>query len=312
MTVLVTGGAGFIGTNLCEHLIARGHDVEVLDDFSTGYRSNLEHLDVRLHEGSILDESLVSTAVDGAEAVVHLAARGSVPRSVADPGLTNDINVNGTLRVLTAARDVGAHFVFASSSSVYGANETLPKEEALTPLPKSPYAASKLAAESYTNAFQRTYGMSGLAFRFFNVFGPLQSARHPYAAVVPTFISALMDGKPIEVHGDGLQSRDFTAVDTVVEVLAEAVEKKVSVDVPVNLAFGTNTNLLQLIDHLCDLMGVVNPVVDFTDARSGDVRSSSADNSRLRQLFPTIEPVPLDVGLERTIDWFRRTGGEQT
>ncbi|MGY1601169.1 NAD-dependent epimerase/dehydratase family protein [Geodermatophilus sp. SYSU D00815] len=308
---MVTGGAGFVGSNLTRGLLARGHEVVVFDDFSTGYRSNLTGLDVELVEGSILDPVMLARAFRGADSVMHLAARGSVPRSVENPQLTNEINVTGTLNVLVAARDVGAYLAFSSSSSVYGANEVMPKVESLLPMPRSPYAVSKLAGESYVNAFQRTYGMPTLAFRFFNVFGPLQSARHPYAAVVPTFIAAMLDQMPLQVHGDGRQSRDFTSVDSVVDVLTHALERRVAAEAPVNLAFGTNTDLLDLVGRLSAILAIGEPKVDFVAPRTGDVRASTADNSALLALIPEARPVPLDEGLRRTVRWFEETGAHQ-
>lgn len=307
MKVVVTGGAGFIGANLGRHLSAlEGVDeVVAVDDLSTGYASNLDGLDVRLVEASILDVEALDAAVSGAGAVVHLAARASVPRSVADPVASHDANSTGTLNVLEAARrHGGVHVVVASSSSVYGANPELPKREELASRPMSPYAASKLATESYALAWQHSYDMPTLAFRFFNVFGPLQAAGHAYAAVIPAFVDAALAGEPLQVHGDGTQSRDFTYVDTVCSVIAEAVHRQVSSTEPVNLAFGTRTNLLEVIELIEDLLGHAVKV-ERTDARVGDVPHSQAANDRLRELFPDIEPVDLRTGLTATIDWFR-------
>ena len=216
MRVAVTGGAGFIGANLCRRLLATdGVDsVAVLDDLSNGLRSNLDGLDVSFVEGTILDDAALDTAFAGADAVVHLAALGSVPRSVANPVASHAANATGTLMVLEAARRHGdLHTIVSSSSSVYGSNPTLPKHEGLATRPISPYGASKLAAEGYTLAWGATYGLPVLAFRFFNVFGPLQAAGHVYAAVIPAFVDAALAGQPVTVHGDGTQSRDFTYVD---------------------------------------------------------------------------------------------------
>jgi UDP-glucose 4-epimerase len=305
--VVVTGGAGFIGANLCRHLLeADGvDDVVAFDDLSTGFRSNLDAVDARLVEGTILDPEALDAALDGAAAVVHLAARPSVPRSVADPVPSHEANATGTMNVLEAARRAdGAHVVVASSSSVYGANPELPKHEDLATRPMSPYAASKLAAEAYTIAWQRSYDMPTLAFRFFNVFGPLQAAGHAYAAVVPAFVSAALAGTALQVHGDGTQSRDFTFVDTVCAVITDAVQRRVSSPEPVNLAFGSRTNLLQVIELLEDLLGHAVKV-EHTEPRVGDVPHSQAANDRLRALFPDVEPVDLETGLRATIDWFR-------
>jgi len=192
----------------------------------------------------------------------------------------------------------------ASSSSVYGANPTMPKHEALAPQPLSPYAASKLAAESYALAYQQSFGVPALAFRFFNVFGPLQAAGHAYAAVVPAFVSAALDGKPLVVHGDGKQSRDFTFVDTVTEVIADAIARTVTSPEPVNLAFGTRTDLLGLITELEVIVGT-QLAVEHADSRPGDVRHSQADSTRLQELFPDVVPVALPDALRATVAWFR-------
>lgn len=307
MHVVVTGGAGFIGANLCRRLVGAEEisRISVLDDLSTGVRANLEGLDVELHEGSILDPDALDAVLAGADAVVHLAARPSVPRSLADPMRSHLVNATGTVEVLEAVRraDVG-NVVLASSSSVYGANPTLPKHEELATSPLSPYAASKLATEAYALAYQHSFGLPVLAFRFFNVFGPLQPAGHAYAAVVPAFVDAALKGEPLPVHGDGEQSRDFTYVGTVTEVLADAVIRKVSHDGPVNLAFGTRTDLLEVIRLLEEIVGGPLPV-EHLEPRAGDVRHSQADNSRLEKLFPDVTPVPLVQGLRETVEWFR-------
>ena len=214
MRVVITGGAGFIGANLARALVESGDEVVVVDDLSTGSEANLDGVPVDLRIGSILDPGLLDSAFDGADAVVHLAAVPSVPRSVADPVTSHHANATGTLLVLDAARRQASppHVTVASSSSVYGANPELPKHEGLRCAPLSPYAVSKLATESYAIAFAHCYGLECLAFRFFNVFGPLQAAGHAYAAVIPQFVSAALDGRPLPLDGDGTQSRDFTYV----------------------------------------------------------------------------------------------------
>jgi UDP-glucose 4-epimerase len=305
--VLVTGGAGFIGANLCRSLADSPavDEIVVLDDLSTGRKDNLEGVaDVELVEGSILDAALLDRLLEGTSTVVHLAARPSVPRSLADPMATHRVNVTGTMEVLEAARRRGdTQVVVASSSSVYGANPALPKREDMVTLPVSPYAASKLAAESMALAYNRSFGLPVLAFRFFNVFGPLQPADHAYAAVVPAFVAAALRGDPLPVHGDGGQTRDFTFVGSVVAVLTEAVVRRVSDAEPVNLAFGTRISLLELIDRLEQVLG--RPLErHHTDPRPGDVRDSQADQTRLRGLFSRVEPVPLDEGLRATVGWF--------
>ena len=303
MRVLITGGAGFIGSNLARRLVTAA-DVVVLDDFSTGFRHNLEGVDVELIEGSILDDASLRRASDGVDAIVHLAARPSVPRSIADPVASHLANASGTVAVLEAARRASAHVVVASSSSVYGANPTLPKHEDLATRPLSPYAASKLATEAYTNAYLHSYGLDTLAFRFFNVFGPHQPAGHAYAAVVPAFVDAALAGRPLTVFGDGTQSRDFTYVDTVTAVIADAVERRVADPEPVNLAFGSRTDLLTLIAELEHQLGG-SLEREHLAVRAGDVPHSQADSSRLRALFPDVQPTPLEDGLAATIAWMR-------
>lgn len=310
MKVVVTGGAGFIGANLSRTLLATNGvaEVVVLDDLSTGFRTNLDELDVELIEGSILEPADLDRCLDGATAVVHLAARPSVPRSVKDPVASHLANATGTVNVLEAARRAGnIQVIVASSSSVYGSNPTLPKHEDLATRPMSPYAASKLAAESYTLAYQATYDLPTLAFRFFNVFGPLQAAGHAYAAVIPAFVDAALRGEPLPIQGDGMQSRDFTFVDTVAAVITDAIVRGVTSAEPVNLAFGSRTNLLEVIALIEQAIGA--PVErNFREPRVGDVPHSQAANDRLLALFPDINPVALDEGLLRTIDWFRTLG----
>jgi UDP-glucose 4-epimerase len=305
--VVVTGGAGFIGANLARALAGSDDvgELVVVDDLSTGSLHNLEGLDVTRYEGSILDSALLDKAFAGADAVVHLAAVPSVPRSVLDPLTSHHANATGTLEVLEAVRRAGSpQLIVASSSSVYGANRELPKRETMRTAPLSPYAASKLATESYALAHAACYDLDVLVFRFFNVFGPLQPAGHAYAAVVPAFVDAALHRQPLTVHGDGSQTRDFTYVGTVCDVLTDALRRRVMHDKPVNLAFGTRTSLNELIGELADVMGEPLTAVNMA-TRSGDVHDSQADDALLRSLFPHIEPVPLRTGLQNTVDWFR-------
>lgn len=308
MRVAVTGGAGFIGANLVSDLLARGtaEQVVVVDDLSTGHRDNLAEVpQAKLLEGSVLDADLLDAAFDGVDGIVHLAAVPSVPRSIAAPVTSHEANASGTLQVLEAARRAGGVYtIVASSSSVYGANPTLPKSEDLTPRPLSPYAVAKLAAESYALAYQHVYGLSTLAFRFFNVFGPLQAPGHAYAAVVPTFLDAAMRGVPLPVHGDGEQTRDFTFVGSVTAVLADALERVVVSAEPVNLAFGTRRSLNKAIAEM-ERQLVMDLPIDWQTPRPGDVRHSQADQTRLAELFPDVTPVEFADGLAETIEWFR-------
>ncbi|MEU6220570.1 NAD-dependent epimerase/dehydratase family protein [Streptomyces sp. NPDC047022] len=310
MNVVVTGGAGFIGANLCRELASRPGvgEVLVLDDLSTGSAANLAGTGAELVEGSILDRTLLEDVVAGADAVVHLAARPSVPRSLADPFASHEVNATGTVRVLEACRRRGTHLVAASSSSVYGAVTDLPKHEDLPTRPLSPYAASKLATEAYTLAYGPAFGLPALVFRFFNVYGPLQPAGHAYAAVVPSFIDAALRGEPLTVYGDGHQTRDFTYVGTVARVLADAVERKVTCASPVNLAFGTRVSVLELAHRVAKTMESAVEI-RHEEPRRGDVRDSQADDGVLRELFPGLRAVSLERGLEETVRWFRGGGG---
>lgn len=303
--LLITGGAGFIGSNLVRRALSHEHEVVVVDDLSTGYRQNLDGLDVDFREASILDESAMAAAVQGVDSVVHLGAIGSVPRSIADPVSSHAANATGTLSVLEAARaaDV-SHVLCASSSSVYGMNPAMPKAEREWVRPMSPYAVTKLATEQYTLAYQQSYGFDSVAFRFFNVYGPRQAAGHAYAAVIPVFMDALMKGDPLPVNGDGTQSRDFTFVETVCSVLLTAAEQRTTNPEPVNLAFGTNTSLLQLIDLMQEVTGI-EANVHHREPRPGDVQHSQANNDALRSLFPDIQPTPLREGIRKTYDWFK-------
>lgn len=305
MRILITGGAGFIGSNLVEHIVRRDetHEIVVLDDLSTGSTENLQGLPVRLIVGSVADPKMVRESMSDVDAVVHLGALGSVPRSVNDPVSSHLANLTGTLNVLEAAREVGAYVVFASSSSVYGANVKLPKSEFDWTRPMSPYAVTKLGAEAYVLAYGMTYGLPSLVFRFFNVYGPKQAPGHAYAAVVPRFLDAAMKRERLVIHGDGLQSRDFTHVSSVCAALWSAVERRVTAPDPVNLAFGTSTTLLELVAELERQLGRTLEVT-HTSERVGDVRASQADGVRLREYFPDVEPLSLPDGLASTVDWF--------
>jgi UDP-glucose 4-epimerase len=305
--LLITGGAGFIGSNLARTALAAGHEVHVLDDLSTGSKANLAGLDVRFVEGSLLEERALDASLDGVDSVVHLGALPSVPRSIKAPLTSHAVNATGTLQLLERMRARSVeHVVVASSSSVYGSNPALPKGEREWIRPMSPYAVSKLAAEQYTLAYQESFGFASLAFRFFNVYGPGQAAGHAYAAVIPAFLDAILAGRAVPLQGDGRQSRDFTYVGTVCRVLLDAAERRVSHPEPVNLAFGTNTTLLQLLDVLRNQLGT-DFEIESLPGRAGDVKHSQAKNDQLRSLFPDVVPVPLEQGIQETAAWFRST-----
>ncbi len=277
----------------------------MLDDLSTGMESNLgdvEGIDFNL--GSVLDDQLVSKLMGEVDGVVHLAAIPAVARSLRNPRASHDANATGTLQILESAREHARYVIVASSSSVYGRNATLPTPEDHATRPASPYAASKLAAESYTLSYARSFGMDVLALRFFNVYGPLQRADHAYAAVIPAFISAALEGRPLSVHGDGTQTRDFTYVGDVTRVIGEALTRRVTTDSPVNLAFSSNTSLLALIAELEGLLGRA-VAREHGPSRGGDVHDSQANSSLLQSLFPTIAATPLQEGLGETLAWFQ-------
>ena len=305
MRILVTGGAGFIGSNLVDALLARGDAVRVLDDLSTGHAENLP-AGTDLVVGSVADPDTVAAAMEGIEAVFHEGARGSVARSVADPLTTDTMNTHGTLTVLHCAQRAGVRrVIYASSSSVYGGATAPPTPETAPLVPRSPYAVSKLAGEVYCRVFAELHGLETVSLRYFNVFGPRQRPDSQYAAVIPLFIDALRHGRPVEVHGDGLQSRDFTYVSDVVagnlavlDAAAEAVSGKVF-----NLAPGTTQSLLDLLGHLEGILGVTAERI-HTDPRPGDVRLSQADGRLLAEAVGFGCEVDFAEGLRRTVDWF--------
>lgn len=311
---LVTGGAGFIGSHLVEQLLVRGERVRVLDNLSTGKRSNLEAAIAAagaagatgvpdVIEGDVVDLETVRRAVDGVDYVLHQAAIPSVPRSVADPISSNRSNIDGTLHVLVAARDAGVkRLVFAGSSSVYGDAPTLPKHEEMPPRPLSPYALQKLVGEQYLQMFTRLYGLETVSTRYFNVFGPRQDPSSPYSGVISLFIRALADGTVPTVHGDGEQTRDFTYVaNTVDGVLRAAVAPGVSGQV-INVATNGRVSLNQLLATLNQLMGTaITPV--YGPARSGDVRDSQADIGKAARLLGYAPGVTFEEGLRRTVAW---------
>ncbi|NUO18041.1 SDR family oxidoreductase [bacterium] len=305
---LVTGGAGFIGSNIVEKLLTRGDSVRVFDNLSTGKRENLAPFlnDIEFIEGDLRDEAAVRNATAGCDYVLHQGALGSVPRSIADPVTTNEVNIRGTLNALMAARDAGVkRFVAASSSSVYGNTPTLPKVESMTMLPRSPYAVSKLATEKYCQAFHAVYGLETIALRYFNIFGPKQDPASQYAAVIPLFITKAMRGEAPVVHGDGLQSRDFTFVENAVSanlLACDAPSSNVAGEF-FNVACGARYSLIDILNGIGDALGkTVTPVHE--PARAGDVRDSLADISKIQDAMGYKVLVPMQEGLRRTMDYY--------
>jgi len=308
ISCLVTGGVGFIGSHLVDRLLQAGHRVRVLDNFTTGFRHNLEGVaaDVEIIEGDVRDLGLLRSAARGVDTVFHEAALPSVPRSFTDPIATHENNATGTLNVLVAARDAGARrVVCASSSSVYGDAPVERKREDLPTAPRSPYAVSKLAAEQYCRAFFIGYGLEAVALRYFNVFGPRQDPNSPYSAVIPRFITAMLNGQSPTIYGDGLQSRDFTYVQNVVDAnLLAATSPGVGGEV-FNIARGENYGLLDLVDALKAILGV-DLAPTFEKPRAGDVRHSRADVSKAREMFGFEPRVGFEEGLRLTAEWYQR------
>jgi len=301
--VLVTGGAGFIGSNLVRHLVERGDDVRVLDNFSTGSRRNLEQLGVEIVEGELRSYERVQNAVRGTEIVFHLGALGSVPRSVQDPLTSNAVNVEGTLNAMLAARDEGVRrVVFSSSSSVYGSKRELPVNESLAADPISPYGVAKLAAERYCVSFSRVYeSLETVVLRYFNVFGPRQSPLSQYAAMVPLFITAIAAGEPVTIFGDGEQSRDFTYVANVIDATVRAAGADGANGRIFNIAAGSPASVNFVADTIGRILG--KPVERcFAPPRPGDIRDSWADLKAAKETFGYEPTVDLEEGLRRTIE----------
>ena len=305
---LVTGGAGFIGSHIAEALHRRGDQVRVLDNLSTGFRSNVSEIggDVEFIEGDIADPDAVAEAVDGVDCVFHQAALASVPRSVERPLDTNEACVTGTLTVLDQARRAGVRrVVYAASSSAYGDQPYSSKREIDLPAPLSPYAVAKLAGEYYCQAFYHTYGFETVGIRYFNVFGPRQDPDSPYSAVIPLFITALLGGQRPVIYGDGSQTRDFTFVANVVHGNLLAADAPDAVGKVINVANGQSTSLLQLIDQLSRLLNT-NVEPDFQAPRAGDVHDSLADITLARELLKYEPQVDFRTGLEQSIAYYRQ------
>jgi nucleoside-diphosphate-sugar epimerase len=306
---LVTGGAGFIGCNLARFILAKGHQVVVLDNFATGKRQNIQDIAGRIEliEGDIRDRSACDKAVAGCAAVFHEAALGSVPRSVRDPVSTHEVNVTGTINVLEAARAAGVKRVaFAASSSAYGDQKESPKHEGMLPAPISPYAASKLACEQYMQAYAAVYGMETVCLRYFNVFGPFQDPQGAYAAVIPAFVSSLLTGRQPVVYGTGEQSRDFCYIDNVCEAnwLAANAPAAVCKGQPINIACNQATSLNEILQSLRKLLGV-DVKAKYEPMRAGDVMHSLASIDRAKADLGYSPKVLFAEGLSKAIGWYR-------
>jgi len=305
MRILVTGGAGFIGSHLTERLIELGHEVVVLDDLSTGREENLAHLQGRFRfvKGSITDLALLRELMPGIEVVFHQAALGSVPRSVEDPMTTHEVNITGTFYVLLAAKEASVkRVIYAASSSAYGDTPTLPKVETMLPQPLSPYAASKLVGEYYCQVFTRVYGLPTVSLRYFNVFGPCQNPHSQYAAVIPKFVTAALKGEPLTVYGDGEQSRDFTYIENVVQANLLAMQSELAVGKVYNVACGGRYTLNELIRHLQGILGK-QLEVQYLPPRAGDVKHSMASIEAAERDLGYRVLVDFEEGLRRTVKW---------
>lgn len=307
LSCLVTGGAGFIGSHIADRLLALGHTVRVVDNLSTGDPANLAHIEDRIdfQVGDLCDAAVCARAVEGVQIVYHVAALPSVIRSIEHPWASHDSNVNSTVRLLQAAHAAGVRrVVYSSSSSVYGDTPVLPKAEDVEPLPRSPYAASKLSSEQYVLAYARAGLVEGAALRYFNIFGPRQSPRSQYAAVIPLFMAAALQGRPVTVFGDGSQTRDFTFVDNVVEanlLAGTGPSERVSGNV-VNIGAGDRTSLNQLLDMIRGISG--RPIeVAYAAPRAGDVRDSLASLERASRVLGYRPLVKIEDGLRRTWSW---------
>ncbi len=306
MKFLITGGAGFIGSNLADALVANGDKVRIIDNFSSGKRENIAHLEdkIEIIDGDIRDYWTVLQAVDGIDYVLHQAALPSVPRSVKNPLTSNEVNINGTLNMLEAAKNAGVKkFVMASSSSVYGESEELPKHEGLRPDPLSPYAVTKLTAEYYLKVYWQLYNFPTVALRYFNIFGPKQDPASEYAAVVPKFITSLMENEPPTVFGNGEQSRDFTYIDNCVNAnIVAATNDKISGDY-FNVACGGQFTLNDLLDELREIIGT-DTQAKYVDTRPGDIKHSFASVDKLKA-FGYNPTVSFKDGLIKTVAFFK-------
>lgn len=308
MKFLVTGGAGFIGSNIVKRLVERKDSVRVLDNFATGIRANLEPFakDIEIIEGDIRDFWTVVKATKGIDYILHQAALPSVPRSIDNPLTSSEVNINGTLNILEAARyNEVKRIIYASSSSVYGDSPVMPKEETMKTMPKSPYAITKLAGEEYCMTFHQIYGLETVALRYFNVFGPRQNPFSQYAAVIPKFITMIKNGQNPTIFGDGLTSRDFTFIENVVNANLLACEKKEAAGNIINIACFKAFTLNDLVQKLNKIIGTDIPPTYLPD-KKGDVKHSLADIAKAKRLLGYEPAIDFDEGLRRTVEWFKR------
>jgi len=315
-TILITGGAGFIGSNLCEHFIAKGYKVICLDNFATGHRKNIEHLHLNqnftLIEGDIRNLSDCQQAVNGVDYVLHEAALGSVPRSIKDPVTSNDVNVSGFLNMLVASRDAGVkRFVYAASSSTYGDSEALPKVEDKIGKPLSPYAITKYVNELYAEIFSRTYGLETIGLRYFNVFGRKQDPNGAYAAVIPKFVMQFMTHESPVINGDGKYSRDFTYIDNVIQMneLAMTTSNPEAINTVYNTAFGDRTTLNDLVNYLKIFLSEYDPSIAQVDVihgpnREGDIPHSLASIDKAKRLLGYNPQFSMQEGLKQAVKWY--------
>lgn len=308
MKALVTGGAGFIGSNLADELIQHGAKVSIIDNLITGFRENLDEItgDFEFFEADINDDDALAKAIDGVEVIFHQAALPSVPRSVDDPAETHQACVNGTFNLLNRAREKGVRrVIYAASSSAYGDQETLPKVETMAPDPLSPYAAAKLTGEYYCRVFSNVYGIECIALRYFNVFGPRQNPSSQYSGVISRFIDALMKGETPVIYGDGEQTRDFTYIANVIDANIKAASSTSGIGEVMNAANGEKVSLNQLLETLKKIIGREGVTAEFLPERKGDVKHSQADNRKAVEMIGYEKLVGLEEGLRRTIDWWK-------